>query len=581
MKISFRQLRISTGLALLSAQVIVSGCAHNTATALALARARENMGFDRVAVNKAMADDPRNATLIAMETGFSLLRQIAEKGEDPRQADKDAAWRDAAELLERAHASFSDLTTPENMHSAFAADSDKPYRGRPHERVLTATSLALMDMLRGRCDLAIPTLRSAEFLDARWQPFPFGTDSPLVYALALRCNKQIHADASDIDRSRQGLLLSLRLKNGIDPALDLLHRVQSMMPRGHAISVRLAALLMERSLAAVLISDTRAQDPQAIFAAAAEQARAQLEHLDELLENPALSEIMERVARFAPQYGDPQWIKAQGLALIGPELQAISAASKALFSSQEQQADPVVTAMQKALDDSQKLARAIENAVSRDRLILHFSGHGPSIELEGEYDEVAVIKSSPDGSSKAELRTLHVGRLPTISCGLQADGANGFSAVLCAPKDKQESAQGSTLAADQTALKLQGSSLRALELWSSSYQASSAVGRRFEKVLRGRAQFKAGAENVSAVASWTSWYLFGLAGDAFSSCGSGDSSELCYGVALAILSVAVLSAGVAGTAWIVGSLINPKADGRYVHELFESGQILVPAEDLP
>lgn len=578
MKTSLRQLGTATCLALLSGQLILSGCAHSTDSALT--QAREEQGYDRAAVVKAMNDDPTNATLIALESGFSRLRQIEPQGEDPCQSDKNAAWRDAAELLERAHASFSDLTTPNNMNSAFAADSDKPYRGRPHERVLTATSLALMDMLRGRCDLAIPTLRSAEFLDARWQPFPYGTDSPLVYALALRCNKQIQAESTDIERARHGLQLSLRLKLAIDPSMDLLHRVQAMMPRGHAISVRLAALLMERSLPAVLISDARAQDPQAIFAAAAEQARAQLQHLDELLENPVVSEIMQRVSRLDPQYGDPQWIKAQGLALLGPELQALSAAAKALFANQKHQADPLVTAMQKALDNSNRLATAIEKAVSRDRLMLHFSGHGPSIELEGEYNEVAVIKPSADGSAKAELRVLHIGRMPTVACGIQSDGVNGFNAVLCAPEKPKKDAK-KTDKNSSSEHVLQRSSLRALELWSSSYQASSAVGRRFEKVLRGRAQFKAGAENLSAVSSYAAWFLFELGSDVFSSCGKGKGSELCYSIALAILAVAVLGVGVSATAWLVGSLTNPSADGRYVHELFESGQILIPAEDLP
>lgn len=579
---------LTAALALLSGQLVISGCAHSNS---ALSQARENKDFDRAKVLAEINKDPRNATLIAMEAGFARLRQFPKYQRKKDQSDddniKDSAdndgvdrddpARDAAELLERAYASFADLTTPQNMNLAFAADADKPYRGRPHERVLSATSLAILDMVRGRCDLAIPTLRSAEFLDARWQPFPYGTDAPLIYALSLRCNKQVGAAESDLLRARQGLLLSLRLMLGVDPALALLEQIQTVMPRGHAMPVRLAALLMASSLPAVLISDLQAEDPQAIFSAAAQQAEGQLKQLDSLLQNPDLEPILKRVAKLAPQYGDPQWLKAQAKAIIVPELQRIAAAAKALFQAAQDHPNAAVTDLQKALQKAAATGQSIETAVSQPQLLLHLEGQGPSVEREGEYNEIAVIKASATGSSKAELRRLPVtGELPR-QCGFFSDGHQGLFVQLCADKTKDAASENAVISDDDNE-KLVG-----LELWSSSYQASSAVGRRFDKILKGRAQFKAGAENVSAVAGWTAWFLFQLTADAFDFCGgsSGDGAYVCYGIALAILALALLSSGIAGGAWLVGSLTNPSADGRYVHQLFESGQIILPEGALP
>lgn len=138
------------------------------------------------------ADD----TLHDLERAFALLR----KGK------KSSARR----LLERAVHRFDDLameSTP--LEAMFASDVNKPYRGRPHERVLAAAVLAALDIERGRCDLAVPTLRNAAWLDARARPTD-PSDAVLVHALALRCIERMPGMlASDKQRVRDELRAAL------------------------------------------------------------------------------------------------------------------------------------------------------------------------------------------------------------------------------------------------------------------------------------------------------------------------------------------------------------------------------------
>jgi hypothetical protein len=140
------------------------------------------------------ADD----TLHDLERAFALLRKGAGKHTAARK------------LLERAVPRFDDLaieSTP--LEAAFASDANKPYRGRPHERVLAAALLAALDMERNRCDLAIPTLRNAAWLDARAKPSD-PSDAVLVHALAVRCMEQMSGmSRGDKQRVRDDLRAAL------------------------------------------------------------------------------------------------------------------------------------------------------------------------------------------------------------------------------------------------------------------------------------------------------------------------------------------------------------------------------------
>lgn len=141
------------------------------------------------------ADD----TLHDLERAFALIR----KGKGKHAA--------ARKLLERAVQRFDDLameSTP--IEIAFESDARKPYRGRPHERVLAAAVLAALDIERDRCDLAIPTLRNAAWLDARARPSD-PSDAVLVHALALRCMERANMSASDKARVSDDLMAALKV----------------------------------------------------------------------------------------------------------------------------------------------------------------------------------------------------------------------------------------------------------------------------------------------------------------------------------------------------------------------------------
>ena len=99
-------------------------------------------------------DEPADTVLNELDYGFYALRL----GQHAK----------ARALLGKAVATFNDLALDGSaLERAFASDVHKPYRGRPHERVFASAVLAALDMERGRCDLALPTLRNAAFLDVK------------------------------------------------------------------------------------------------------------------------------------------------------------------------------------------------------------------------------------------------------------------------------------------------------------------------------------------------------------------------------------------------------------------------------
>ncbi len=122
-------------------------------------------------------------TLFDVERAFQLLH-------DPKQHAR------ARAALVRATARFDDQSLDgSDLEKAFASDVHKPWRGRPHERVLAHVVLAALEMERGRCDLALPSLKSAAFYDAKANAGD-DTDAVVVHALTLRCLREL-GDAAD------------------------------------------------------------------------------------------------------------------------------------------------------------------------------------------------------------------------------------------------------------------------------------------------------------------------------------------------------------------------------------------------
>lgn len=178
--------------AALGSSLLASGCAHT----------RE----DDPSIEEVVSGDG-DPTLDALEQAFLALR--------------DGDHDDARAWLEDATAAFDDLALEgTTLEKAFAADASKPYRGRPHERVLASVVLAALDIERGRCDLALPSLKNAAWLDARSDPQDT-TDVALVHVLSLRCLKQLNAAAVDVERARDDLRRALAVAGSPGRAFEL------------------------------------------------------------------------------------------------------------------------------------------------------------------------------------------------------------------------------------------------------------------------------------------------------------------------------------------------------------------------
>lgn len=113
-------------------------------------------------------------------------------------------------LLVRATEAFDDQSLDgSNLERAFVSDAKKPYRGRPHERVLAHTALAALEMERGHCDLALPSLKAAAFYDLKASPDD-KSDAVVVAALTLRCLTDENATAAEIAVARADVDAAVR-----------------------------------------------------------------------------------------------------------------------------------------------------------------------------------------------------------------------------------------------------------------------------------------------------------------------------------------------------------------------------------
>jgi len=117
-------------------------------------------------------------------------------------------------LLVRATAAFDDQSLAgSDLERAFVSDAKKPYRGRPHERVLAHTALAALEMERGHCDLALPSLKAAAFYDLKASPDD-KSDAVVVAALTLRCLTDENAAAAEIAVARADVDAAARAAAG-------------------------------------------------------------------------------------------------------------------------------------------------------------------------------------------------------------------------------------------------------------------------------------------------------------------------------------------------------------------------------
>jgi hypothetical protein len=243
-------LQVTLTLALLGA----FGCTHITSMSdPALQGLWNGRPLEADAVEHATTKWPKDVALLEMQQSFALLRK----------GDLSQNGRAEAKLyLERAVAAFDDLKEPNNFSTAFTTDANTPYRGRPYERVLASTFLGILDVADGRCDMAIPAFKTAEFLDARWQPFQFGSDAPIVYALTLRCLNQMRAAPGDIARAQDGLFRSVRLLETVEEVRAALEAQASHLQQ-QPYSTQISFLIIDAGLSSALMEapgDAKAGD---------------------------------------------------------------------------------------------------------------------------------------------------------------------------------------------------------------------------------------------------------------------------------------------------------------------------------
>lgn len=451
--------------------------------------------------------------------------------------------------------SFEDLSDPVNFSKAFSADEDKNFRGLPHERMFASIMAGVFLMAENNCAQALPYFRNAEFLDARFQKMPFGTDAPLPYALMYRCVMQSSKDSAELSRAETGIHNSVRFLTWQEPLLEALVSLAKVDIRPMAISNRLAYMIYETSLYHSLINAPSKASLDDLLEDAAKNASLFTSIIDSAFEDeykrivrPAiigLSQLQNLDKKDGLKY-------LEDLAFHRVELDVKTIANnlKKTVSS----IDNFAKKMEQAQKDSQLLTEKIMKAVKAEKLVLNFSGFAPTLAREGAYDEIAVIKPGLNASTKAQIRLQKI-KTPT-ACGFHRQENGGFSVVHCLDN----------AVSNQAGIEV----LDSVEMLSMSRKATSTQGRKFDKILKGRAQFRAATEDIAKVSAWSAFFLFYMGSDIISRCQKRGAPQSCYAPGYALMAIAGVTVVFSGTVWLIGRSSNPAADSRFIHLMFES-----------
>ena len=230
---------------------------------------------------------------------------------------------------------------------------------------------------------------------------------------------------------------------------------------------------------------------------------------------------------------------------------------------------PTRQRLQQVLHTSRQLSQRIERAVLLPRVALLWHGVGPQIVREGRHKEITRIVPAVKSHFKGGIAQ-RVVQAPTLPCGAHRMPKGQLLLVLC-PNTKgqhiEKERKGSMVAHRH----------KAVQLWSSSYQATTVMGRKFDRILAGRAQFRTITEKTAVVGAWSSLFLFYVAANIWTHCGgAGRSNQGCQALGAGLMAIAATTLGVSGLMWLVGLSANPQADPRYVPTLFESVELLLP-----
>ena len=93
--------------------------------------------------------------------------------------------------------------------------------------------------------------------------------------------------------------------------------------------------------------------------------------------------------------------------------------------------------------------------------------------------------------------------------------------------------------------------LPSLELMSLSHKATTAQGRKFDTVLKGRAQFRSATEKVAEVSAWSALFLFHMGAVMMDDCNRRGESESCYTKAYVLWAIAGITIVFSGTVWLI------------------------------
>ena len=108
---------------------------------------------------KAKAPLPEDETAALLELAYRRLREREGTANAKAALRLEAA---AYRALEDVASRFDELIDDRgDLAVAVGGDAGAAWRGRPHERVVALLTLATLDVRRKRCDLALPTIKSA------------------------------------------------------------------------------------------------------------------------------------------------------------------------------------------------------------------------------------------------------------------------------------------------------------------------------------------------------------------------------------------------------------------------------------
>ncbi len=494
---------------------------------------------------KIKQSSPKDAVFADLLQAYALMRTQNLNDKNQQKA--------VLSLLETSVATFDDLKDPVNFSQAFSADESKDFRGRPHERMFASLTAAIFHMAQNRCDIALPYLRNAEFLDARFQKLPFGTDAPLVYALMHRCLVLQKASPDDIERAKVGLHHSVRFLTLQEPLIKGLVDLEATDLRPHAIANRVAYMLFEISLYHALLTAAKNSSVNSLLEDAEKNASLFISHFTQDFSGDFTNKILPMIQEQAKVLGLKGDAKKQledlTLGKVAFNIQTISDRLKDIFTKIPEYRNALAT----ALETTRTTTETILKESTSPKLMLTFLGEGPKLVREGAYQEISVVRPGDDADLTPSIRSKAI-KSPS-SCGFHRLGDGGFSVVLC-----HGGQDGSQMQA-----------VPSFELLSLSKKAMTTQGRKFDRVLEGRAQFRAATEAISEVTLWSSLILFHMGNLAMQDCQMRrDTSEGCYARAYALWGLGAITIVFTGVVWLVGKTSNPSADSRYIHLMYES-----------